>query len=61
MTGTANEDRTDTANVKQPIVAADAPGAYSITLTFTGGFSEHIKGISSPFLPQSTAHIPHDT
>lgn len=39
MTGTADEDRTDTANVKQAIAAADAPGSYSITLTFTGGFS----------------------
>jgi len=39
MTGTADEDRTDTANVKQAIAAADQPGSYSITLTFTGGFS----------------------
>lgn len=38
MQGTAYEDRTDTANVKQAIAAADAPGSYSITLTFTGGF-----------------------
>lgn len=38
MTGTAGEDRTDTANVKQAIAAADPPGVYSITLTFTGGF-----------------------
>ena len=38
MTGTANEDRTDTANVKQAVGAADQPGDYSITLTFTGTF-----------------------
>ncbi len=39
MTGTANEDRTDTANVRQAIGAGDQPGNYSITLTFTGGFA----------------------
>ncbi len=39
MTGTANEDRTDTANVRQAIGAGDQPGSYSITLTFTGGFT----------------------
>jgi PKD repeat protein len=39
MTGTPNEDRTDTANVKQVIAPADQPGSYSITLTFTGGFA----------------------
>jgi len=39
MTGTPDEDKTATANVKQAIAAADAPGAYAITLTFTGGFS----------------------
>jgi PKD repeat protein len=39
MTGTPNEDRTDTANVKQAIAAADGPGSYSITLTFLGGFN----------------------
>ena len=38
MTGAAGEDRTDTANVKQTIVSGDAPGDYTITLTFTGGF-----------------------
>ncbi len=38
MIGTANEDRTDTANVKQAIGAADQPGSYTITLTFTGAF-----------------------
>jgi PKD repeat protein len=38
MTGTANEDRTDTANVKQAIGGTDQPGIYSIQLTFTGGF-----------------------
>jgi PKD repeat protein len=38
MTGISNEDRTDTANVKQVIGAGDQPGSYSITLTFTGGF-----------------------
>jgi len=39
MTGSQYESRTDSANVKQAIAAADAPGAYSITLTFTGGFA----------------------
>jgi len=39
MTGTPNEDRTDTANVKQAIGAADQPGSYSITLTFTGSMA----------------------
>ncbi len=38
MTGMANEDRTDTANVKQAIGTGDQPGSYSITLTFTGAF-----------------------
>ncbi|OPY29367.1 MAG: PKD domain protein [Methanocella sp. PtaU1.Bin125] len=38
MTGSANEDRTDTANLKQAISAGDQPGDYSITLTFTGAF-----------------------
>jgi hypothetical protein len=38
MTGTANEDRTDTANVKQAISAGDQPGSYTITLTFIGAF-----------------------
>ena len=36
MTGTAGESRTDTARVQQAIEKADAPGDYSITLTFTG-------------------------
>jgi hypothetical protein len=39
MTGAAGVDGTDTADVKQAIAAADAPGAYSITLTFIGAFS----------------------
>jgi hypothetical protein len=39
MTGAAGVDGSDTADVKQAIAAADAPGAYSITLTFTGGFA----------------------
>jgi PKD repeat protein len=39
MTGTPEEDRSDTANVIQAVDAADAPGAYSITLTFTGSFA----------------------
>lgn len=39
MTGAAGVDGSDTADVKQTIAAADAPGAYSITLAFTGGFS----------------------
>ena len=36
MTGAANESKTATANLKQTIEESDAPGAYSITLTFTG-------------------------
>jgi len=39
MTGAADEDRTDTANVKQVREAGDQPGSYSIQLTFTGSFS----------------------
>jgi len=39
MTGAADEDRTDTANVKQVRESGDQPGSYSITLTFTGAFS----------------------
>jgi PKD repeat protein len=39
MTGAADEDRTDTANVEQVIGSGDQPGSYSITLTFTGAFS----------------------
>lgn len=38
MTGAAGESRTDTARVQQAVDAADAPGPYSITLTFTGAF-----------------------
>jgi hypothetical protein len=38
MTGTPDEDQTDIANVKQVIAATDAPGSYTITLTFLGGF-----------------------
>jgi len=38
MTGSADEDRTDTANVKQVIATGDKAGDYTITLTFTGGF-----------------------
>lgn len=36
LTGAAGVDGSGPANVKQAIAAADAPGAYSITLTFTG-------------------------
>jgi PKD repeat protein len=39
MTGTADEDRTDTANVKQTIASSDGPGSYSITITFTPSFN----------------------
>ncbi|HII75555.1 MAG TPA: DUF3344 domain-containing protein [Methanolinea sp.] len=39
MNGSAGVDGSDTADVKQAIVSADAPGSYSITLTFTGGFA----------------------
>ena len=38
MTGTADEGKTPTANVKQAIEAAGAPGDDGITLTFTGVF-----------------------
>ncbi|MDD5048516.1 MAG: DUF3344 domain-containing protein [Methanoregulaceae archaeon] len=38
LTGTAGNNGSGTADVKQAIDAADAPGGYSITLTFTGGF-----------------------
>jgi len=38
MTGTADEDRTDTVHVKQIIGAGDTPGTYMITVTFTGAF-----------------------
>ncbi len=39
LTGAAGIDGSGTADVKQSIDAADAPGAYSITLTFTGSFA----------------------
>jgi PKD repeat protein len=39
LTGTAGNDGSGTAYVKQTIQASDAPGIYSITLTFTGGFN----------------------
>ena len=59
MSGTPDEDKTATANVKQAIAAADAPGAYAITLTFTGGFQLSIlreQMGSFPFFP--TMHNP---
>ncbi|MDO9069283.1 MAG: DUF3344 domain-containing protein [Deltaproteobacteria bacterium] len=36
MTGAAGVDGSGTASVKQAIGAADQPGAYSVTMTFTG-------------------------
>lgn len=39
LTGTAGNDGSGTANVKQAIAPTDAPGDYAITLTFTGAFS----------------------
>jgi PKD repeat protein len=39
LTGAAGVDGSGTASVKQAIAAADRPGAYSITLTFTGSFA----------------------
>ena len=36
LTGAAGADGSGTAFVKQAIAASDAPGSYSITLTFTG-------------------------
>jgi len=39
LTGSAGVDGSGTASVKQAIASADAPGAYSITLTFTGAFA----------------------
>ncbi len=39
MDGTAGIDGSDTADIKQAIATSDAPGAYSITLTFTGSFA----------------------
>jgi hypothetical protein len=38
MSGTADEDKTNTANVKQVRESGDQPGSYSIQLTFTGSF-----------------------
>jgi PKD repeat protein len=38
LTGSAGSDGSGTAYVQQ-VIGADAPGAYSITLTFTGGFN----------------------
>jgi PKD repeat protein len=38
LTGAAGVDGSGPANVKQVIAPADAPGAYSVTLTFTGQF-----------------------
>jgi PKD repeat protein len=38
LTGATGVDGSGTAYVKQ-LIGADAPGAYSITLTFTGGFN----------------------
>ncbi|OPX69426.1 MAG: hypothetical protein A4E37_00417 [Methanoregulaceae archaeon PtaB.Bin056] len=39
LTGAAGVDGSDTADVKQAIAAADAPGSYTITLTFTGSMA----------------------
>ncbi|MBN1193799.1 MAG: DUF3344 domain-containing protein [Methanomicrobiaceae archaeon] len=39
MTGTAGNNGSGTAHVKQSIDAADVPGSYSITLTFTGSMA----------------------
>jgi PKD repeat protein len=38
LTGGAGEDKSGPAHVKQAIGAADAPGDYTITVTFTWGF-----------------------
>jgi hypothetical protein len=38
LTGDAGADGGGTASVKQAIASADAPGIYSITVTFTYGF-----------------------
>jgi len=38
LTGSAGSDGSGTAYVQQ-VIGADPPGAYSITLTFTGGFN----------------------
>jgi PKD repeat protein len=39
LAGSAGVDGSGTASIKQAIAGADAPGVYSITLTFTGSFS----------------------
>jgi hemolysin activation/secretion protein len=39
VTGPAGIDGSGTASVKQAIAASDAPGSYSITLTFTGSMA----------------------
>lgn len=39
LTGAAGVDGSGTASVKQAIAPADAPGTYSITLTFTAAFN----------------------
>ena len=39
LSGAAGADGSGTADVKQAIATADAPGSYSITLTFTGSFA----------------------
>jgi len=39
LTGAAGADGSGTAFVKQAIAASDAPGSYSITLTFTGSMA----------------------
>lgn len=39
LTGSAGADGSGTAHVRQAIAAADGPGAYSITLTFTGSMA----------------------
>jgi hemolysin activation/secretion protein len=38
LTGSAGSGGSGSANVKQAIASGDQPGAYSITVTFTGGF-----------------------
>jgi hypothetical protein len=39
VTGQAGVDGSGTASVKQAIASTDAPGDYTITVTFTGGFA----------------------
>jgi hypothetical protein len=38
LTGTAGNNGSGTADVRQVIDAADGSGNYAITITFTGGF-----------------------